>query len=957
MVSLKLFKKRPKAQQVSGNNVEEYRLNYQNVRGLNTKIRTFYQNSLCSDYDIIALSETWLSSGVSSSELFSTNTFNVFRQDRTSGRGGGVLLAVSHRFIAQALPIHCLFNIDVLCVKLNLNNVNLIVIVIYIPPQTTLFNYICFFEYLETLDIINGNVIILGDFNISELLNHYVDNFVNVKLNAFNSFLNLCNLTQQNRILNCNNNILDLVLHSETIDCSVDRENEPLVYEDKYHPSLNICLKIRHCAFNNFNYSGRSRYNFKHADFNILYNLICNTNWDCLKDYTDVNDMCNAFYGELYQIINETVPKKTITFSKYPRWFNKNIIRNIKIKNHYLRMNKRISSNFYRLKIKHVRKLIKQEISTAYDIFLNNAEESLRKNPKLFWSHINDKLSKTRIPGTVSFNNISYSSPQGIVDAFAAYFASVYDDRPNIAVPSTCYNFNCNTNLYMKAISEYDVIQACKRLKANFTMGLDNIPAFLVTDCISALVQPLLIIFNCIIQYNVFPDCWKLARVTPVFKKGISTDVKNYRPISIISNFAKIFEIIIAKCIFNHVEKNITPYQHGFFSGRSTVSNLCLFTHYVSEVLADRKQVDVIYTDFSKAFDMVPHSLILRKLDRFGLSNNIIQLLGSYLFNRMNVVEHGGYISEPFHSPSGVPQGTNLGPLLFIMFIDDIVYVIKSNVLLYADDLKLFKKIVTYEDCKCLQDDLDALSVWCYNNGLSFNIQKCKHLSFCRNFSRIDFNYNICGIPLVNVNTFKDLGVIFDVKLSFIAHINAICEKACKMLGFVIRNSRDFRNIDAIKSLYFAYVRSVLEYGSVVWSPIYSVHIDRLESIQRKFLKFLYFKTHGFYPPRGYDQNALQLEFFTQSLQMRRVIAQCVFLFRTVNSIISCNDLLCLINFHVPRLNSRLLRTFNYNSINYFNSPIMNMCRQFDLINVDGTIDIFAISINAFFKQLRTLIE
>jgi hypothetical protein len=263
--------------------------------------------------------------------------------------------------------------------------------------------------------------------------------------------------------------------------------------------------------------------------------------------------------------------------------------------------------------------------------------------------------------------------------------------------------------LYVDRVTEREIVLAISKLKNNETCGPDQIPSFLIRDCRHLLAPPLKVIFNSIIKCSAFPVKCKESRITPVYKNGDRCEITNYRPIAIINNFSKIFELVLFNRIYNHVAHMTSFFQHGFQARRSTVTNLLSVTHFLQVNLDARKQIDVIYMDFSKAFDRVDHKLLLTKLDSFGFSDNLIQLIASYLSDRALFVQYRGFSSGLFQQLSGVPQGSVLGPLFFVIFSNDMTDLLDVPFQLDADDLKIYNVIETNEDCLKLQRNIDLI--------------------------------------------------------------------------------------------------------------------------------------------------------------------------------------------------------------------------------------------------------
>lgn len=925
----------------------ELTLYYQNTRGLNTKVKTFFCNLLSCDYSIISLTETWLKDTVFSTELFGSN-YSVYRMDRTSGRGGGVLIAVSNKYHSESLPLTSpILSVDLVGVKVTCHNKILNIINLYIPPTLSLLDYSLLFDYLESSLPSEDSVIITGDFNIPELQTYYITNRVTRLVRPLVDFLQFSDYVQHNHVLNSNDRLLDLILSTSTLECSVNHSIDTLVDEDVHHPALLCEINLHAIVEKNFELGNAPRYNFKMANFPALYTALQELNWEDLLALDNVNSACDYFYESIYNVFDGLVPKQSIPHKRqYPKWFNKEIIQNIKLKTHYHRQYKKKKLPYYKQRFSDLRSTIKSDIKVAYNNFIRSAENSITNDPTRLWNYVNAKKMTTRIPGCMIYNDSEYKLPQDIVDSFACHFSSVFTKScPDEAIDNGVFPvFNENV-LSINEISESDILKAVTTMKPKLTAGPDSIPAFIVKDCISCFLVPLCYIFNLSLKTTTFPNKWKISKIVPVYKSGNKCHVENYRPIGVISNFAKLLESVVTYYLYNHVFRCIAPEQHGFMKGRSVNSNLCNFTQSVSDALNARDQVDVIYTDISKAFDQIDHNILIHKFDCYSFNQNLVLFFKSYLSDRLQFVEFMGHKSILYEATSGVTQGSNLGPLLFLLYINDIVLNVQCSKLLYADDLKIFKVIRSEEDCISLQSDLNNIYSWCNNNKLNLNIKKCNVLTFTRKCNSIDFNYHINNVTLTRVNTIKDLGVTFDQKLSFTFHFETVSKKAMQMLGFVIRNTREFKNKIAIKTLYYAYVRSKLEYACVVWFPCYNVHVQTLESVQRKFCKYLFFNQFGYYPNRDLAYNELLQVLDIDSLQKRWVTHQIVYLHKVVNNIIDDCDFLSRVMFHVPRFSIRHNLTFDYNTPNsnqHMFSPLISMCRSYN--HTQHNIDIFSCS-------------
>ena len=759
---------------------------YQNVRALNSKCHLFHNNCLSSSFDIIIISKTWLNESVKNSELF-PSYYNVIRSDRNfslinRSKCGGVLISlisnISYTTIDLSNIIYLTPIIDITACQCYFDNLSFIICAIYIPPDIIVDDLHTFFEALEIV-FLDKRVLIFGDFNMPHL---YDESYNCSKSDICRNFMNSLNLVQYNNVLNCKSNRLDLVFTNFLHSISVDHSDFPLVPEDSYHPSLSINFNVVSNPINvNFPLASKTRYNFRRANFTQLYNDLCDIDWSSLNSIINVDTAVNKFYNILYSSFDKSVPQSTYSTSHYPPWFTKQIKYNLKTKEYFRKKWIKYSKMHYLIEFKRLRLLIKSQINEAYNSYITSVENNIKSNPPDFWKFAQIKQGTSRIPSKLRNSElVELNSPQDIVNAFASSFSEYFS--ASSSYNNTTKKFSNHSSFKLNLVTEDDIINILSTFKTKCTAGEDMVPSFLVKDACFILCKPLTLIINLCITSCTFPERWKRTRIIPIFKKGDKLNIQNYRPISILNNFAKVLEIVIYTSLYRNTSRIISVKQHGFMKGRSTTTNLASFSQCVAEMLDERSQIDVIYTDFSHAFDFVDHGILLSKISFYGACPDLVTLLNSYLNNRVCYVYYNGFSSFEFIATSGVPQGSNLGPLLFNLYINELLTLFSCYTLAYADDLKIFAKINSIHDAQLLQNNIYILIDWCEINKLRLNVTKCCKMSFTRKLGTISFPYVMCGSTLRNVTSFKDLGVTFTSNFIFSDHINNTVREANKML-------------------------------------------------------------------------------------------------------------------------------------------------------------------------------
>ena len=369
--------------------------------------------------------------------------------------------------------------------------------------------------------------------------------------------------------------------------------------------------------------------------------------------------------------------------------------------------------------------------------------------------------------------------------------------------------------------------------------GPDNTPSRLLKETASLMAPLLTLIFQASIQQGTVPDEWKKANVVPIDKKGSRSDPGNYRPVSLTSICCKTLEHIIYSFIFTHLNKYniLCDNQHGFRSKRSCETQLLGAVNDFAKALNSGEQIDALFLDFSKAFDKVPHERLCHKLSHYGINGHLLDWIKSFLTDRTQSVVIDGENSCPSTVLSGVPQGTVLAPLLFLIFINDITQDLQCTVRLYADDILIYNIIHFPNDSEHLQQDLCTLQAWARRWQMEFNPAKCVHLTISNKHHIIEHNYYLFDHLIQKVSKAKYLGITFDEHLTWKNHIHNICHKANSALAFMRRNVNHCP-ISVRSHCYKSLVRPILEYASPIWAPHLQSDICAIEKIQSSATRY-----------------------------------------------------------------------------------------------------------------------
>ena len=478
------------------------------------------------------------------------------------------------------------------------------------------------------------------------------------------------------------------------------------------------------------------------------------------------------------------------------------------------------------------------------------AIENIKSNPKSFFSFAKSR-QKTHAkvgpfidPITKKVN----SDPAFTVEALKRQYESVFSDpKPDMVVQDPTAFFSSTERLTALTdihFTEDDIQRACADLSSRSAAGSDGVPATLLKICRKPLSRPLLIFWRKSLDEGVIPSDLLLAVICPVHKGGSRAEPKQFRPVALTSHIIKVFERVVRRELVQYLEDNslMSPGQHGFRALRSTLTQL--LQHY-DAILEDLSEggtaVDSVYLDFSKAFDRVDHGVLFHKLRDLGIHGKLGVWIAAFLQDRYQLVAVEGQKSDLSYVRSGVPQGTVLGPVLFLILIRDIAdnTTDGTRVSSFADDTRGTRAIHTQVDLSTLQHDLHIMYLWAEENNMTFNGEKFEVVRFWPNASTIKDNHcYTCpeGKPIEEKKCVKDLGVQLSTDLTFSHHIHTTIKACGALIGWVLRSFRT-RSRLVMLTLWKSMIQSRLDYCSQLWSPNTASQINQLEDVQRSFTR------------------------------------------------------------------------------------------------------------------------
>jgi hypothetical protein len=800
--------------------------------------------------DVVAVGETWLTSGVPSSFVLLAG-FEIVRGDTDSAvRKHGVCL-----FVRRGLKF---VEVDLQCpnvVGVHLVDYDVWVLAVYRPPSYSDVQNRQLMELLLAF-CAGREAVVLGDFNLPTLvwqLDDVVERYVTPNDLSFLECFTSVGLTQWvgESTFVSSGSILDLFLTSEpdrvgSVDVLAPLPrclHCPVVCEYIFHVDLEreVDLVVRR------------RYMWHRGNYEAISRSLGHVDWDLEFMYLSVNDCYSRFVHILLQLVSQFVPEFTggdkLPWSVRPprlmcverarAWQEYKELRSALGRADDLVLVALGVFNEHNLQYRnyalHCRSQYEQQLIDRF-----------AESPKVFHSYIRRKKKGRLSVGPLRLpSGEIIDSPLDMSESFVEAFASVFvAEVPHDPAPAQVYP----GSMPEVVIRRSDVVQVLQALDASSASGPDDLHPRLLKCCARMLSYPLFLIFEKSLRLGTLPDLWMESLIIPLFKSRSRYCPLNYRPVSLTSVCCKSMERIIVSHLVSYLEDSgiLSPHQFGFRRSRSTDDQLILAYTDVSDWVDVGFVVDVVLLDYSKAFDVVCHSVLLSKLRDIGVGDELLSWIRSFLVGRSMKVVVDGVCSGSRDVLSGVPQGSVLGPVLFLVYVNHVTGGVLSSFKAFADDYKLYlrykrDRVSALSGVSALQRDLDVVCSVAASWNLRLNADKCVVMRFSRGFKEWNemdplSRYSLNGVELKFVQSHRDLGVTVDTKLRFHQHVREVVGRASGLANNLLR-STVCRTPDFMVSLFVLHIRPLMDYCSCVWNTGYIGDLRLLESVQRRWTK------------------------------------------------------------------------------------------------------------------------
>ena len=624
-----------------------------------------------------------------------------------------------------------------------------------------------------------------------------------------------------------------------------------------------------------------------------------NVPWQVALNNPEDLEGCVQTWNKLFtQVAEDHAPTKTRRVRGTPTpWMTSEIATLMRDRNYHLKKAKGNKTNFHWKQYRALRNKVQRKIKKSKSEYYCNLIKDSRNNPSDLWKSVKEAIPgsnprKDNITSLIS-DGITHTNPTSMSSIFNKFFATIgvkLAEKFTMNTPTTNGVNQASSNFAFKTISCESVTKKIKELKPNKAVGLDKVSSRMLKDAADIVAPSLTSLFNISINNGCFPSTWKLAKISPLFKKGSKQDPSNYRPISVLPTISKLLEKAVHMQLYSYLRDNnlLSQKQFGFRLNSSTVTASAMFTDKTLSAMDKGQLTGAVFIDLTKAFDTVNHSILLSKLCSLGVLNDspAYNWFESYLSNRCQVTVCNGTKSCPETVQIGVPQGSILGPLLFTLYINDLPdYLEHCDVTLYADDTVLFISDKSLHNIKSyMNSDLEKLNNWLKLNHLTLSISKSKFMIIgsSQRLNKIDsISFKVDNIDLDEVSSFKYLGIVINNRLNWQDHVDQMFSKINKKLG-LLKRIRYCLPLDARLMFFNSYVLPLFDYADIVWGDRgNSTLMLQLQSLHNKAAKIILDL------PIGSSASEALNKLKWKTLARRRAEHRAIFIYKCLNNLFS----------------------------------------------------------------------